>query len=358
MPLWIAMWWSQLMVGVGPEKPHASRNLFLDGWFRWDSFFYFDIARRGYLDTPDAWDHRDTNFWPMFPLLLRGATFLTPGGDMAVAAFVLDNALLLAAIALFDDVAERALGKERKELATTLLLVHPMAFYYSAGYSESSFLFFSLLTFFFGYRRRWLGAGIAAACAGASRAPGSAAFIGLVVLYLEEHGWSLKKIRPDFLFVLSGGLGALGYMLYLKLAFGDATAFAHGLSARDWGRDVTFARFLATMKALISVGSWPLDWIQATDTFHALCLAIAAGVTLAGARRLRPHLTVFALVVLVMSVRYWSCAARYTAPIFPLYLVGASVLAGRARWTQLVTTAGLVLMMLFAFLYGHWYWVS
>jgi Gpi18-like mannosyltransferase len=360
LPLWLFMWWSLLMVAVPADIVQQERpgNLFLDGWFRWDAHFYLKIAAHAYTDVPDAFLHRDTHFWPLFPLLMRGVSYLVPGRDLLVAAFVLNHALLLGSIALMDDLAVRVVGPRAAPLATLLLLLYPFAFYYSAGYTESCFLFFALLTFHMGHRKRWLWAGLAAGLASGTRLAGIAVPASLAVLYLEQHEWSLRKIRPDVLFLALGALGPLAYMAYLQIAFHDPLGFMAWTVGKDWGADVTWARFASTMGHLLRPSTWPLTWIEATDCFHVLSFVAAAVLTLVGARRLRPHLTVFCVLSLLVLARAWTNAGRYCAPLFPTYLVAASLLESRPKWRMLALTFCVLFLALFAFMYGHSYWVS
>jgi hypothetical protein len=355
VPLWLLMWFGLLY------KPELSRvtNAFLGGWFQWDAGFYLRIADVGYDNVPDAWNHRDTAFWPLFPLLLRGVRALIPGGNQFVAGFLLSHAFLFGAIVLFQDIAEWAVGKERSRLAAWLLLAHPFAFFYSAGYSESCFLFFALLAFHFGQRKRWLVAGLAAACASATRAAGIGVTIGLAVLYLEECNFSLKKIRADAAFVALGALGTLEYMALLKLRFNEPFAFMNSMTGQDWGVDMTFARFLGTLGALLS--PWretPMTWVQAIDTLHIVCLAAALAATIAGFRRMRPHLVVFCGVELLMISQVWCNGGRYSAPVFPIYLVFAGWLAQRPAWTRFVFAFSLLFQALLAYFFGQGDWVG
>lgn len=354
IPLWLVMWFGLLF-----HSRAAPTNAFLSGWFQWDAAYYIRIATSGYTNVPDALGHRDTAFWPLFPLLLRGAFAIVPTSGRFLAAFVLTHLLLFGALVLFRDVAEWSVGKERAALSSWLLLVHPFAFFYSAAYTESCFLFFSLLSFHFGLRRRWLVAGLAAACASATRAAGIGVTVALAVLYLEECDWSLKRIRPDAAFVALGTLGAFEYMALLGLRFHDPFAFMASMTARDWGVDMTWARFVTTIGALLT--PWrdtPMTWIQAVDVLHILCLAVAFAATIAGLRRLRPYLAVFCGVDLFLIAQVWSNGGRYVAPLFPVYLVLATWLAGRPGWTRFVVVFSASFQAVLAVLYGHRDWVG
>jgi len=63
---------------IFPDVDHTLRpfphNLLIDGWFRWDGGHYFAIARDGYQPIADSAQQR-TNFWPLFPLLVRAVSW-------------------------------------------------------------------------------------------------------------------------------------------------------------------------------------------------------------------------------------------------------------------------------------------
>jgi hypothetical protein len=356
VPLWALMWWTQLLL---PFTPHVveSQSRFLDGWFRWDAHFYLRIAESGYTNVPDAWLHRDTHFWPLFPLLMRGISYLLPGHSLPLAGFLVSNTLLLGSVVLMNDLAERSIGKKGATVATTLLLTYPFALYFSAGYTESCYLFLALLTFFYGQRLRWREAGIAAAFASATRLQAAAVPAALAVLYLEECGWSVRRIRSDALWLLLGGLGPLAYAFYLKITFDDPLAFLAWNVGKDWGADITVSRFVATIAAFVTPGQWP-SWDRAIDGMHLLFFATMIVLLFAGRKRIRPHLTVFLFLNLFLIGRIWTGAGRYCAALFPAHITMATFLVDRPTARTLVVTAGLLFMALFAFMYGHEYWVS
>jgi hypothetical protein len=358
VPLWLTVWGTLLMMAHfrGPERPD---NLFLNGWFRWDAHYYLQIARYGYSNIANDFGQRDTHFWPLFPLLTRLVSFALPGHDLALAAWLLNHALLFGALVLFDDLCRSCLDDEGARLASWLLLIYPFAFYYSAAYSEASFLFWTLAGFYFGRRKRWLVAALAAGCASATRAAGIGAAIALVVLYWEQCRYSFRNVRWDALFLPLGALGAVEYAAILAFQFHDPLAFTSGMNARDWGADVGLGRFLDTLRDLLSPFSrWPVGWLRATDGVHISCLGAAALLTWRGRTFLRPYLVVFCVIELVIASRLWTNAGRYVAPLFPLYMVGAKLLEGRPRLTRFACALLLSFQVLLTVMYANNYWVS
>ncbi len=189
-------------------------NRFLDGWSRWDSGWYMDIADRGYGEAPKAdTGQRDTAFWPLYPLIVRAVhPFL---GSTHFAGLIVSNtAFLLACLLLYQHVRSRY---DDEVAARTIILVcaYPFSFYFSAGYSESVFFLAVVAAFYFGERQNWFLAGLFAAAAGATRALGVLCVVGLGLLYIEQIRAGRQRIGLEMTWILLGLLGSIGFPLYL-----------------------------------------------------------------------------------------------------------------------------------------------
>jgi hypothetical protein len=163
---WRALWSSRLLVwvagvgtivafGFGPQRkafdPPGITNGF--GWLgnllvapaaRWDGVWYLVIARYGY--RPDLGITSRTAFFPLYPLALRTVSWLGPPPILAgvlvslvALAYALYGIHRLTTLELAR--ARPALSGERlaraAQLAVLLTAFAPMAFFFSAVYSES-----------------------------------------------------------------------------------------------------------------------------------------------------------------------------------------------------------------------------
>jgi hypothetical protein len=333
-----------------------SSNAFLSMLMRWDSQFYWSIAAGGYNNLDDALQHRDTNFWPLFPWLWRAVHFVVPSWPLS--GFLLNLILLTVAVASVEDIAKRVLPPSSARLAPLLFLAHPCAFYYSAYYTEAAFACFSTLAVALAYRRCWAAAALAAGFAGATRMVGVAAGIAVGFAYLESIRFDLRQINRRVLWLPLVGGGTVAYCTYLFLKFHEPFAFTHGLHAKDWGADVTVERLGQTVRTFFTYSAWPLPWREATDMAHLLILLFTILVTMAGIRWLRPSLAIFAIVTVFLSCRYWTNAGRYCAPIFPSYFVLARWLSPRPNLQIFFVVLGLLGNAVVGWLYVHDFWVS
>ena len=227
--VWRALWSSRLLVwvagcsavlafGAGPVRnafnpPGVTRGL---GWLgnllaapaaRWDAAWYLVIAHYGYRPDLSAFTSSRTAFFPLYPL---GLSAISRVDVPPVAAGVLLSLAALA-IALYGihrlTTLELARGGRARiglpgidagEVARLAVLVTafaPMAFYFSADYSESLYLALSVGVFLCARQGRWAWVGVLGALAAAERSTGLVLMLPAVMLYL----YGPREDRPpDF----------------------------------------------------------------------------------------------------------------------------------------------------------------
>ncbi len=142
--------------------------------------------------------------------------------------------------------------RETARLAVFLTAFAPMAFFFSAVYSESLYLALSVGLFWCARQGRWALVGVVGALAAATRSTGIVLIVPALMLYLygpredraEEalararSGW--RRLRPryrlelDALWLLLPALGVVLYLGYLGLSGGDALAPFD--AQQVWGR--------------------------------------------------------------------------------------------------------------------------
>ena len=119
---------------------------------------------------------------------------VTPAGPFGqdvlldAALLIVANLSLVVALVALWRLYEPELGAPVAVLGCGLLLTAPNAFFLSAGFSESSIIAATALTFLFAQRGRWLAAGAAGAAACLVRLPGVWLLLPLAVLWLLPAG--------------------------------------------------------------------------------------------------------------------------------------------------------------------------
>src|SRR5438034_897341 len=135
----------------------AQPSPFWDAFVRYDSGWYLTIARSGY-DTATALAGGRSNiaFFPVYPLLMRyvGRSFGPAPSDLYLGGILIAWVSFVLAMIVLYRLASLDLPRERALLAILLAMIFPFAFFYGVVYSESTFLLFTLMAFYFFRTRR------------------------------------------------------------------------------------------------------------------------------------------------------------------------------------------------------------
>jgi Mannosyltransferase (PIG-V) len=221
-------------------------NVLVSPLARWDSVWYLAIARGGYGHSAGR-----TAFYPLYPLLIRIVGIATRS-DL-IAGVVVSLVCFLIGLVVLHRLVTLDLGEGSANVCVMLLAFSPMAFFFSAVYTESLFLALSVGCFYLARRGRWGAACLLAALAAASRNTGVLLGVPLILLYFygpredsapreprEEvrRGGGLRPsmratisrlrprypLRPSFIWIalVPAGLGA--YVAYLALTSGNGLA--------------------------------------------------------------------------------------------------------------------------------------
>ncbi|HEY5046062.1 MAG TPA: mannosyltransferase family protein [Solirubrobacteraceae bacterium] len=419
--VWVAAMGTVLAVGFGPARkafdpPGVTRgfswlgNLLAAPAARWDAAWYLVIAHYGYRPDLEAYTSSRTAFFPLYPLGLSAISHL--GVQPVLAAVLLS--LLAFALALYGihrlttlelaragralpragrSAIARPRGEEVARLAVMVTAFAPMAFYFSAAYSESLYLALSVGVFWCARQGRWAWVGVLGALAAATRSTGVVLMLPAVMLYLygprEDRApdvLALARWRPsyrmrrDFLWLglVPAGLGL--YMAYLGLSGGEELMPFH---AEDiWGRhfagpylgvwDGAKAAFAGARQLLSlqrqhvyfpAAGGSP--FVSAGHNLMLFAFLILAIPCLVGVLRMLPlAYGVYVLLALALPLSYpvtsqpLMSLPRFLVVLFPLSIWLAAWLAAhpRARAPTLVVSA--LLMALFVAQFATWHWVA
>ena len=286
----------------------------------------------------------------------------------------------------------------------------PMAFFFSAVYSESLYLALSVGLFWCARQGRWAWVGVLGALAAATRSTGLVLMLPALMLYLYgpredcapdfafeplrvaggDRARRLKvfvcRLRPRYrlrmnvlwLTLLPAGLGV--YMVYLGLAGGDPLAPFH---AQDvWGRhfagpylgvwDGVRAAFEGARQLLsaqtahvyfpIAAGS---PFIAAGHNLMLLAFLLVALALLVVALRVLPlAYGVYAITALALPLSYPVASQplmslpRFLVVLFPLSMALAAWLAAHPRMRTPALVISALSMMGFVAQFATWHWVA
>ncbi len=418
---WRALWLSRALVwaaGVGAVVtfgPVAMRNAFDPphttsgfGWLgdllaapaaRWDAAWYLVIAHYGYRPDLQAFSSISARaaFFPLYPLGLRAISEL--GAPPVLAGVLISLAALAAALygihRLTALEAPRLGGGETARLAVFATAFAPMAYYFSAVYSESLYLALSVGVFWCARQGRWAWVGVLGALAGATRSAGLVLALPVAILYLygpradrppdfpSGRRWLLGiryRLRGEALWLLALPLGVVAYAAYLKLAGGSALAPFHAQEA--WSRhfagpyvgvwDAARAAFDGARQLLsfqrrhiyyTLAGGDP--FVSASHNVVLFAFLLAALPALVGVlRRLPAAYGAYVLAALALPLSYPVSAQplmslpRFLVVLFPLFMWLGAFLARRPRARTPLFVACALLLVFFTGQFATWHWVA
>ncbi len=431
---WRALWSSRLLVwvigvgtvlalGFGPTRkafdpPGVTRGF---GWLgnllaapaaRWDAAWYLVIARYGYRPDLGVYTSSRTAFFPLYPLGLRAIAWL--GVPPVLAGVLLSVAAL--ALALYGihrlttlELSRSALAGDRvadaARLAVLLTAFAPMAFFFSAVYSESLYLALSVGLFWSARHGRWMWVGVLGALAGATRSTGLVLILPALVIYLygpredrppdrstdSTTAWRSRlwvpaavipryRLRRDALWLGLLPAGVVLYGVYLALAGGSALAPLHAQEV--WSRHFAgpYVGVWDGLKAAFEGARQLLSFQHRHVYFptgadspfvgagHNLMLfaflAAAVPAVVGVVRRLPLAYGVYVIAALALPLSYpvssqpLMSLPRFLLVLFPLGIWLAAWLAERPRLQRPALAASGLLMAFFLAQFATWHWVA
>lgn len=352
----------------------------LDGWRRyviqplrnWDGFWYSMIATEGY-----GWHPASTAFWPLYPWTMRLLSEVT-GMTVEVAGLILANAAFVAAMVVLYRLVLLEWGETAARRTVILLAAFPTSFYFSAVYSESFFLLFCVLSFYWGRTERWWLAGLAGAMAALTRNLGVVLVVPLAIMYLQQHGWNPRAWSIRAAATAIPVLGPAIYFTYLQWAWGDALLTLE--VQQGWGRQSAMPWDSFAM----AFEQWNTDWLrllidnpgwatltsfemrhlfaeyESLDIIIVLLMLPLVGYCVA---RLPLEYSVFVLALAVPPLFNPSVVhplmsyPRFVIVMFPLFIALAIVLRGPKRFL-LYMCISLPLLAVLTMQFATWFWVA
>ncbi|MBI4476949.1 MAG: hypothetical protein HY654_07230 [Acidobacteria bacterium] len=326
------------------ELPFASQK-FAELFAAWDSGWYFDIARRGYYYRVDG--QSSVAFFPLYPLLMRIVAWPFGGSDRAlwIAGIVISYACFVAALFVLHDLTRRITGsRETARRAVLYIAVFPFSFFFARVYTESLFLLVSLVAISSAWRSKWWLAGLFGGFAALTRPNGALIAIPLGLLALAG--------RPDLPTLWKRGvalagipLAVAGYSLHVYGIAGDPLAWMaaqqhweyrlwhppwnHLLSlASQVARHGPYDVFFATRYAPYQIVHGTIAvFVLVLTPFVFLRLGLALGAY------------TLAAVLLPLSSSDMQGIGRYTAVLFPIFIVLGTLRSDRLHEALLVVSA-------------------
>lgn len=333
-------------------------------WGGFDGIHYLTIAVKGYIGTGNI-----QAFFPVYPYLIK----MFHVGNALVSGIGISHVFAVLSLFMAHKLASLDSQWLRKhpQYIYLALLAFPVSFFLVSVYTESLFLFTTLLAFYCARTRRWGLAAMLVVIATATRVTG----IFLVpALMAEAYTQRItKKALPwrTWLLISLGSLGLLGYMVYLWKYFGDPLYFFHVQNVFNPGRQSSLVLFPQVVYRYVKIFMTvrPETW-EYYAYVQEFVLTMLAGILLiwGGVRRvnaksktfwmMRSSYLVYALGSFFLSplTGTFTSMPRYLLVLFPLtfFIADISRTHRKAYWTLIAAGFLLLSINVMIFLQGRW----
>lgn len=322
-------------------------------WIRWDALWYLHIARYGY-DRPDA-----LAFFPAYPMLVRFA-HLGLGLSFPIAALVVSNGLAIGFLFAFWALLADYFPQAVRSRALYAAVAFPSAFFLSAAYTESTFLFFAIMVFLLAKRRRFWWAGAFAFGAALTRNEGVFTVVPILWQYYRAYG---LRVRWELASVMTVPLAILGFMAFQWRYFGNPLAFVELQSA--WGRHITWP-FVGPWLAVKNI--WSGATLQPATVLSMIDLSsglASAALWVYSLRKLPGDWMAFWAILWLVDVSAPNpygrspllSMSRLVLVLFPAF-AGLGVLTENSSWRRLVNWLFPLLQAIFFTIFATWHWIA
>jgi hypothetical protein len=329
----------------------ADPSPFWDTFARYDSGWYFQIAKNGYrfvVGGPSVGVGKPGKiaYFPVYPLLMRsaGRLFGSTDADVYLGGIVVSwTAFVLAMVALYY-LARLDLDEDHAARATLLAAVFPFAFFFGMVYTEALFLLLTVVTFYAFRTQRWVIGGLAGGLATATRVNG--------IIMLPALAWMAWRVGRSArreravaglgLALVACGIGA--YSFYVYQLSGNPLEWMASITG--WGYHPGGAAWLAPMQLIRRLFTHPYrylvtDRMAVYDTLYGVTGVLFAVSIPFVWRRFGAAYGLFMLLnlYLPLSSGVLEGLGRYCSVLFPMFIWLGSIRSRHATTALVVAFA-------------------
>ena len=320
----------------------------------WDGRWYADIALNGY--TVEGQAIRRFAFFPMLPAIAR----LLGGQSHTILAGILFGQLcLLGSLFLINRLAEVNSETPLRQQPGFWLLISPLSFFFSVFYTESIFLFLTLLSIIVCRTGRFWFASLFGVMTGLTRPTA----ICLPVIFLWWAMRSLHERRRCLGLLLCAAAPFAGIALYVgtvSYILGDPGGYVQ-IQRQGWEsqwslpfahmfRDLTNSFYALIQAQIPSLG----EIVRPLSSLSIMFLLFW------GWRNCDPAFLVYVIVsmMFIHSLEPTRSTLRYELVLFPMFLLVAQVMSPHPRLTWVVSAVMLVMQVVLFTRHVSWRWVA
>jgi hypothetical protein len=342
-------------------------NNWIDGWVRWDSFWYESIVDPHPRFVPP--ELSNANFFPFYSWVswiaaLPFRAFLDFEHAFYAGALIVSSVSFLLALKAIERITTRLTDHAVAVRTVWLIAVFPFSFFLTAVYADALYLCLCAWSLTFATERRWYAAALLAAFASMTRIPGVALFPALALESLRQQNWQLRISKQAVIGIAILALGPIVIGAYYEWRYGNPLEFldarqlgwkrASGLSGyvRDFGYF-----FQTPMFPCASAAECIKEFAPTRTLLGVIYLAlipISIWLVAARAGTLGVGLTTWTLASIAMALpNGFDGVGRFTLVLFPVFIALAMTLRGRRAFVAFCL-ACLPLLLLFFAQFARW----
>lgn len=334
-------------------------SLILYPWANFDGVRYLSIAGRGYIS--------EAAFFPLYPVLIKfistifgtGATF---GSIQYFSGILISNTLFFLSLIIFYKLVRLDFSEKVAINTILMLLVFPTSFFFVSIYSESLFLFLTLLCFYFARKGKWISASISAFFLSVTRLVGVLILPALIYEFIIQEkpfkDFKLSNLTRSIPF-LCIPLGVITYSWFNLKKWGDSLYFiyAHGelANSRSVNNIVLFPqtiyRYLTILQSLpLRQYEW---WIALLEL--SLFIFSMAFLYIAWKKKIRTSYLIFSVLAFLLpaSSGTFTGLPRYSLVAFPIFITLSLIEDKTFKKVYIFTGSALLFILLMFFSKGY-----
>lgn len=305
-----------------PAVYSTLNKLYLAPFANFDGIHYLTIAGNGYTNN--------FGFFPLYPMAIKALSILFLASNpfdltYFFSGFLISNITFFLSLIIFYKLLLLDYKEKQTKQILLSVLVFPTSFFFGSLYSESLFLLFLFLSFYFARKKQWVLASICGFGLTLTRLVGIFIFPILLYEYFRVSKEPLSKFFKSGLWTIPSGL--IGYSIYNYISQKDFFYFihAHGnlFNNRTVDSIVLFPQTIYRyIKILILNSRAEFEWWIALVELGSFVFAIFA-LYFAWKKKVRLSYILFSAfaVLIPASSGTFSALPRYILAAFPIFIV-------------------------------------
>lgn len=289
-------------------------------WNRWDTVHYLYLAQNGYCNfscIPEV-EKFSIVFFPLYPLIVK--IFSAFIKNYLLSALFVSNICFIFLLYFFYKLLRKDFSEEISFNSVLFLSIFPTAYFFHIGYSESLFLFLTIMSIYYARREKWLIASVFGMLACLARINGIVLLPVILVEYLLSKKFTLAKIKADIANLIIIPIGGLVYLFINYRIFGNPLQFTIFMK-EHWYK--YFAWPWDGISTAIKSISWrdPRDWLMVGFAEPVFAI-IALILIILYFKKIRFSYLVYSFLTLflVTSTSFLISIPRYVLSIFPIFI--------------------------------------